>query len=79
MVSPKCSFLHKKKSLIKIWIKAKTGSRKSMTVSQLCYRSAFCACMVPGGEGGVIVVRVLPAKLVLGGERQEPPGEGMGT
>lgn len=50
-----------------------------MTVSQLCYRSAFCACMVPGGEGGVIVVRVLPAKLVLGGERQEPSGEGMGT
>lgn len=77
MAFPKCSFLHKK-SLIKIWIKAKTGSKKSMAVSQLCYRSRFCACAAHLGEGGVIVVRVLPAKPVLGRERQKPPGEGMG-
>ena len=50
-----------------------------MAVSQLCYRSEFYAGMVPQGEGGIIVVRVLPAKPVLGGERQEPPGEAMGT
>lgn len=37
-----------------------------MAVSQLCYRSEFCAGMVPQGEGGIIVVRVLPAKPVLG-------------
>ena len=49
-----------------------------MAVSQLCYHSVFWACAARLGEGGIIVVRVLPAKLVLGRERQEPPEEGMG-
>ena len=40
-----------------------------MAVSQLCYHSVFWACAARLGEGGIIVVRVLPAKLVLGRER----------
>lgn len=77
MVFPKCSFLHKK-SLIKIRIKAKTWEQEiNGSLSAVLSQYILCLCCTPRGKG-IIVVRVLPAKPVLGRERQKPPGEGMG-
>lgn len=70
MAFPKCSFLHTK-SLIKIWIKAETGTGKSMLDLWLCsYNAPVPAPPAYSAQGeGSCECSIMGKRTALGVER----------